>query len=451
MKLNFLGAAETVTGSKYLIESSSDQRILIDCGMFQGLKTLRLKNWEEFPVDPKTINAIVLTHAHIDHSGYIPRLVKQGFKGDIYCTDATYELCEILLYDSASIKEEDAKYARKKNFSKHKSPEPLYTTKDVERSLGLFRTVSYGQGFEIGDFKVQFQYAGHILGAASALIKVDSKSLFFTGDLGRANDLLMYPPKPLPNVDYLIMESTYGNRCHGDVDPLEALKEIILKARKNKSTLMIPSFAVGRTQLILYCLEQIFKKEPDLKMPVYLNSPMATEVTSLYQSYCQYHKIHKDECRSLSGGAHFVKSVEESKKLNENTEPKIIIAGSGMISGGRILHHLQAFGADPKNIILLVGFQAMGTRGAALKNGEKELKMHGRYFPIEASIENLDIYSAHADQNELLDWLGSSDVSPGKVFLVHGEAEAADILRRKIEERYGFDVQVATSSLTVMG
>lgn len=434
MKLKFLGAAGTVTGSRYLLESHKGHRILIDCGLFQGLKNLRLRNWESFPVAPNSIEAIVLTHAHIDHSGYIPKIVKEGFSGEIHASHATKALAEILLEDSAHIKEEEAEYANRKKFSKHDPALALYTKQDVVRALPLFRAHGYQQEFWIGDFKIKFIPAGHILGACSVLVECEGKKILFSGDLGRDNDLLMKAPHKPPACDYLIMESTYGDRLHDAVDPIEALDEILEEALKNKSVLMIPSFAVGRAQLLLYCIYKVFEKYPHLKMPVFVNSPMASEVTDLYQRFLEDHKLDEAMCRHVCNSARFVQSIEESKALNRMDGPMIIIAASGMLTGGRILHHLEAFGADPKNMILMVGFQAQGTRGARLIRGERSIKFHGYYHDINAKLIELEFFSAHADQQELIKWLQSMPTKPRKIFLTHGEPEAAALLKQKLVE-----------------
>lgn len=443
VKITFLGAAGTVTGSRYLIQSNSGQRILIDCGLFQGLKQLRLRNWAKFPIPPKTISAIILTHAHIDHSGYIPKLVQEGFEKEIYCTPATRALAEILLEDSAKLKEEEAEYANRKQFSKHKPALPLYTSEDVTNAMPLFRTKHLKETFVLGDFKIRFSYAGHILGAVSVLVECDGKSIFFSGDLGRSNDLLMKAPNPPLEADYIVMESTYGDRLHPTLDPIVEMKNLIKQVIERKSILLIPSFAVGRAQTLLYCIYKIFEQNPDLRIPLFVNSPMADKVTDLYRKFIDEHKLGDDVCRKICADATFIKSIEESKALNMQKGPMIIISASGMLTGGRILHHLQAFGEDPKNIILLVGFQAAGTRGYDLAHGEKMIKFFGYHHQINAEVENFDFLSAHADQRGLLDWLGSAKTKPRKVFLSHGEPHAADLLRRKIEEELKLETIVA--------
>lgn len=443
MKIKFLGAAGTVTGSKYLLESNSGQRVLVDCGLFQGLKQLRLRNWENFLVNPESISALILTHAHLDHSGYIPKLVKEGFSNEIFCTSPTRALAEILLEDSAQLKEEEAEYANRKNFSKHHPALPLYTDEDVQKSLKLFRTRNLKEEFSHGDFKIKFYEAGHIIGAVSVLIEADGVSILFSGDLGRFNDLLIDPPAHPPVTDYIVMESTYGDRLHPNIDPIEAMKELIQSTMEKQSVLLVASFAVGRAQTILYAIYKAFEQYPNLRMPVYVNSPMAKSATKIAQQFINEHKIDKDTAQKIYSIATFVADVNESKELNKKSGPMIIISASGMLTGGRILHHLQAFGDDPDNTIVLAGFQAAGTRGAALARGEKSIKFFGYYHDIEAQIKNFDFLSAHADQSELLTWLKSAASKPKKVFLSHGEPEAADTLRRKIEEDLNLNVKVA--------
>lgn len=443
MKIKFLGAAGTVTGSKYLLESNSGQRILIDCGLFQGLKQLRLRNWEKFSIDPKSISAMILTHAHLDHSGYIPKLVKEGFSNEIFCTPPTRALAEILLEDSAQLKEEEAEYANRKNFSKHHPALPLYTDEDVQKSLKLFRSKNLKEEFSIGDFKIKFYEAGHIIGAVSALIEADDVRILFSGDLGRSNDLLIDPPAHPPVTDYIVMESTYGDRSHPNIDPIEAMKELIQSTIEKQSVLLIASFAVGRAQTMIYSIFKVFEKYPNLRMPVFVNSPMAESATRIAQQFINEQKLDKSTSQRMYEIATFIADVNESKELNKQSGPMIIISASGMLTGGRILHHLQAFGDDPNNTIVLAGFQAAGTRGAALARGERLIKFFGYYHDIEAQVKQFDFLSAHADQQELLEWLKSASSRPKKVFLSHGEPEAADTLRRKIEEELNLVVKVA--------
>lgn len=434
MKITFLGAAGTVTGSKYLLEIGKT-RVLVDCGLFQGLKDLRLKNWSPLSVAPKTIEAVILTHAHLDHSGYLPLLIKQGFKGKVYCTQGTRDLCKILLPDSGYLQEEEARYANRRGFSKHKPALPLYTQEDAENSLAYLYPVSFHTPFEIGDsIKVSFIPAGHILGASMVRLENAGKKILFTGDLGRPIDPIMQPPEPVDETDYLIVESTYGNRRHDPTDPGLKLAEIINRTVKRGGVIVIPAFAVGRTQTLLYYI-QLLKKEkliPDL--PVFLNSPMAINTSQLYCEYRPEQRLTHQECKDVCNVAKYINTAEESKGLNSFTTPVVIISASGMATGGRILHHLKAYAPDAKNTILLVGFQAAGTRGQTIASGAEAVKIHGEYVPIRAEVCVIDNLSAHADYAEILDWLSHFKRAPRTTFITHGEPAAADAMRRRIEE-----------------
>jgi metallo-beta-lactamase family protein len=434
MKITFLGATGTVTGSKYLVETGKT-RILIDCGLFQGLKDLRLKNWVPLPINPAEIDAIVLTHAHLDHSGYLPLIIKQGFKGKIYCTQGTRDLCKILLPDSGYLQEEEARYANKRSFSKHKPALPLYTEEDAENSLAFFHPVPFNTPFKISDaIEVSFIPAGHNVGAAIAPLESEGKKILFTGDLGRPIDPIMKAPEQVDEADYLIVESTYGNRRHNPQDPKLTLAEIINRTYKRGGVIVIPSFAVGRAQTLLYYL-QLLKKEkliPDL--PVFLNSPMAINASHLYCEYHPEHRLSHQECKDVCNVAKYIKTVDESKQINTLKTPAVIISASGMATGGRILHHLKAYAPDAKNTILLAGFQAAGTRGQTIANGAEAVKIHGEYVPIRAEVCVIDNLSAHADYAEILDWLAHFKRAPQTTFITHGEPAAADAMRRRIEE-----------------
>lgn len=437
MELKFLGATGTVTGSKYLL-TSGNQRILVDCGLFQGLKQLRLKNWAKLPVDPKTIDVVVLTHAHIDHTGYLPLLVKNGFSGKVICTEATHELCKILLPDAAHLQEEEAEYANRRGFSKHQPALPLYTQEDAANALALFNSFKYEQVVSLGhDNVLTFHLNGHILGSASVRIHNPSTSIVFSGDIGRPNDILMKPPVPIKQADYLVVESTYGNRLHVQDDPKVKLAQIINKTVKRKGIVVIPVFAVGRAQELLYYIH-LLKASGAIaeNIPVYLNSPMAVDATAIFTHYQVEHRLTKEECIALNKTAHIVNSVEESRALNETKGPMIILSASGMASGGRVVHHIKAFAPKSNNTILFVGFQAAGTRGAAMLDGAKEIKIHGEYIPVRASVELIPNLSAHADYAEILTWLGHFEAPPKKTFIVHGEPVAADAMRHHIEEQY---------------
>lgn len=446
MKITFLGATGTVTGSKYLLESDS-QRVLVDCGLFQGLKQLRLKNWKPLPIDPASIDAVVLTHAHIDHTGYLPLLVKNGFSGKVYCSRATMDLCQILLPDSAYLQEEEARYANKRGFSKHNPAMPLYTQEDAERALELLVPVDFEQDVQVTKgVGARFFPAGHILGASIIILRClegdAERSILFSGDLGRPHDPLMLPPEIIKQADYLVLESTYGDRLHDSIDPEIKLAEIINRTYQRGGIMVVPVFAVGRAQEFLYFIQSLKTKRLIPDIPVYLNSPMAVDATEIFMRHSDKHKLSKAECKQLANSARMVNSVEESRALNEIRHPVIILSASGMASGGRVVHHIKAFGPDPRNTILFAGYQAVGTRGAAMLNGAESVKIHGDYVPINAEVDFISNLSAHADYNEILDWLRHFEKSPTKTFLTHGEPLAADALRHQIEEKLGWDVVV---------
>lgn len=449
MKIQFLGATGTVTGSKYLLTNKDGKQIMVDCGLFQGLKNLRERNWANFPVNLDKISAIILTHAHIDHSGYIPKLFRDGYRNEIYCTHGTRALAGILLIDSARIQEEEAQYANKKQYSKHNPALALYSEMDALASLALFRTKEFTETFNIDGFTVQFYKAGHILGASFVLIEADGKKVLFSGDLGRNDDLLMAAPHLPVAADYVVIESTYGNRIHPDLDPVNEFKKLVEKIRKRKSVLLIPSFAVGRAQAIILILYKLFEQYPDLRVPIYLNSPMAKEVTELYAKYSSDHKLSHEESRKIFGSVKIISSIDESKRLNEGHGPLIIISASGMLTGGRILHHLEAYGGNADNILLLPGFQAEGTRGYDIAHGERRIKFHGAYHQLKLEVEQFDFLSAHADQNGLLKWLEQIPAKPKKVFITHGEAIAADTLRREIIEKLELNASVPLDQETI--
>lgn len=443
MKLTFLGATGTVTGSRYLL-SSQGENILVDCGLFQGYKQLRLRNWEAFPFDVREIAAVVLTHAHLDHSGYLPLLVRQGFNGPIYCSEATLDLCKILLPDSGRLLEEEASFANRHGTSKHRPALPLYSEADAVRALRHFSTVKFGAHFDIGkQFSVELRRAGHILGAAMVVVRSAARSVLFSGDLGRPNDPVIVPPAPLPKTDYLVVESTYGNRRHDPADPSVLLGQTIRDTAGRGGVIVIPSFAVGRAQTLLYYIGLLkgSGKIP-LSLPVYLNSPMAVDVTALYRQHPHEHRLNHAECEQMCHAAKIVNSVEESIALNERQLPMVIIAGSGMATGGRVLHHLMAFAPDPRNTILFVGYQPGGTRGAAMLAGVPAIKIFGQYTPLRARVVQIDNLSAHADGGEILAWLGQAGHVPKRTFITHGEPDAADALRKLIDEQLGWDCRV---------
>ncbi len=442
MKLTFLGAAGTVTGSKYLV-TTEHERVLIDCGLYQGVKQLRLRNWQRLPVDLETLDAVILSHAHIDHSGYLPALVRDGYRGRVYCTPPTEELCRILLPDSGRLNEEDASYANRKGFSKHRPALPLYTEEDASRALEQLVGLEFGEPLAIGGLRIRIRPAGHILGAGSVEVTHRGGALLFSGDLGRADDLLMYPPEAPGSPNWVVLESTYGDRRHAEADPIAELAALLERTLSRNGTLLIPTFAVGRAQTILYCLHQVFQRGLAPRVPVYLNSPMATSVTRLYQRFCEYHRLSPDLCDEVWGSTHFVRSVEESRELSERGSfPAVILSASGMATGGRILHHLKALAPGRRNTILLPGFQAPGTRGDAIARGGDAVKIHGKYAPGRAEVAQFDLLSAHADQRGLLDWLAKCAQTPKQVYVTHGEAVPADALRREIAEAHGIVARV---------
>jgi metallo-beta-lactamase family protein len=443
MNLKFLGATGTVTGSKYLL-TSGKKRILIDCGLFQGLKQLRLKNWAPLPINPKDVDAVVLTHAHIDHSGYLPLFVKNGFSGKVYCSEATRDLCEILLPDAAHLQEEEAEYANRRGFSKHHPALPLYTKEDAQAALQLLTPVEFDQDINLGDdLTLRLSPNGHILGSAFVRLQNSKTSILFSGDIGRPNDILMKAPARIKQADYLVLESTYGNRLHSHEDPKLKLAEIINKTTHRKGIVIIPVFAVGRAQELLYYIH-LLKSSGAIadNIPVYLNSPMAADATEIFSHHRENHRLTPEQSNALFHTAHMVNSVEESRRLNEARGPMIILSASGMASGGRVIHHLKAFAPNHNNTILFVGFQAAGTRGAAMLDGAESIKIHGEYIPVRANVEYVSNLSAHADYSEIIDWLGGFETPPKKTFITHGEPIAADAMRLHIEEQLNWQVVV---------
>lgn len=440
--LQFLGAAGTVTGSRYLIEAGG-HRVLVDCGLFQGYKQLRERNWAPFPVEPGSIDAVVLTHAHLDHSGYLPALVKQGFRGRIHCTESSVALCGLLLPDSGHLLEEEAKYAARKGYSRHANPLPLYTQEDAQRSLRQLHGHEYGQDVEVvPGIRARFHPAGHILGAAHVSLDVHGHRLHFSGDLGRQHESLMNPPSPLPACDLLVCESTYGNRAHVPIDQEAELAPIVRRVAARGGVIVIPAFAVGRAQALLLHLARLRQRGEIPAVPVFLNSPMAVNATELYHRHHAEHHVADADCDAMYALATFVNSVEESKALNRRRGPMIIISASGMATGGRVLHHLEAFGPDDRNAILLAGYQAGGTRGAALAGGARTLRMFGRDVPIRAEVVQLQGFSGHADAEELLAWMRTAPEAPRMVYVTHGEPDASDTLRARIQRELGWSAHV---------
>jgi metallo-beta-lactamase family protein len=404
LNLSFLGGAGTVTGSKYLVEHEK-HKLLVDCGLFQGFKALRLKNWASFPVEPGSIDAVILTHAHLDHCGYLPLLIKRGFRGPVYCSRATGDVCAILLPDAGHLQEKDAEFANRHGFSKHKPALPLYTLEDARAALEHLTPIPFDQERTLsGGGTVRLRRSGHILGAGSVQLDWAGITTVFSGDLGRYEDPVMVDPISVERADYLLVESTYGDRRHAKRDPADALAyQLKLEGRLSN-------------------------------VPVFLDSPMALDASEIFCRDTEDHKLSEAECRRACAVARYIRGVEESKALTANPLPKVIISASGMATGGRVLHHLKRYAPDPKNTILFAGFQAGGTRGAAMLSGVESVKIHGEYVPVRAQIRNLDMLSAHADADEIMRWLRGFRAAPRMTFVIHGEASASDALRHRIEE-----------------
>ena len=452
MRLTSFGGAAGVTGSKHLLEAAG-RRLLIDCGMFQGEKSGRLRNWEPPPFDPKGIDAVLLTHGHLDHCGYLPRLVKAGFRGPIHATRAGREVARVILMDSARLQEEDAEQANRDGWSKHRPALPLYDTADVERALHQFRSVEYGRPIHLGHLEIRFHYAGHILGAAGILVDDGGRRIWFSGDIGRLEDPVMFPPRPPDAVDALVMESTYGDRTHPPGSPEDQLAEVLAGIIERRGVLLVPSFAVGRAQALMLLLDRLLRRRPELELPIYLSSPMAAEVSELYRNYPGEHRLTAEELESVFSRVRIVEHAQRARRLDRKEGPFVIIAGSGMLTGGRILGHLLAHGMDPDNRVLLTGYQAPGTRGRALLDGERELKIQGRRFMLEAKVDMLEGLSAHADRDELRQWLAAAPAPPRQVWLVHGEAPAraalAEALRADLGDEQGLRVRELPEGETV--
>lgn len=439
MRLQFLGGTGTVTGSKYLLEAGG-KRLLVDCGLFQGWKTLRLRNWAALPFDPASLDAVVLTHAHLDHSGYLPLLVRHGFRGPVYCTSATAELCGILLPDSGQLLEEEAGYANKRKSSRHEPALPLYTEEDALRSLVRLKPCAFDQDFDLDRIGLRFRPAGHILGAAIVELTHAGRRIVFSGDIGRLNDIVMKPPSTISHADWLLVESTYGNRLHEQEDARVKLGQIIRRTVAQSGVVLIPSFAVGRAQSLLYLIHLLQKSGEIPHVPVYLNSPMALDATEIFMRHAGEHKLDRDQCAAMCRAAVAVQSAEDSKALNRQRGPMIILSASGMATGGRVLHHLQAFAPDPRNAIVFSGFQAGGTRGAAILGGASHVRIYGEDVPIRASVDSLPNCSAHADAGEIMSWLRGFITPPKRTFVVHGEPDAADALRHRIADELHWQV-----------
>ncbi|HEY0820404.1 MAG TPA: MBL fold metallo-hydrolase [Rhizobacter sp.] len=449
MQLQFLGATGTVTGSKYLLGTAGGQ-VLVDCGLFQGYKQMRLRNWAPLPVDPAQVRAVVLTHAHLDHSGYLPLLVKNGFRGKVYCSHATRELCEILLMDSAHLLEEEAAYANRKGFSKHQPALPLYTQQDAQRSLKHLHGVEFDAPFSpVPGLHAKLTWSGHMLGSSFARFHDGERSVLFSGDVGRPTDLLLRAAHAVEAADHLVCESTYGDRLHERVDVLASLAEVIGRTAARGGVVVIPAFAVGRAQALLHALAVLKARRAIPSLPVYLNSPMASRALDVYRRHPELHRLNHAQFDAMMDSVHVVESIEESRALNGRHGPMVIIAASGMATGGRVVHHLRALAPDHRNTILFTSYQAGGTRGASFLAGAKTVRMLGTDVPVRAEVAMLDNLSAHADAGELLDWLRSLPRAPRKTFITHGEPAAADALRQRIERELRWDCTVPEYLQTV--
>lgn len=446
--LTFLGAAGTVTGSKYLLEVGS-RRILVDCGLFQGLKELRLRNWQALPIQPSSLDAVVLTHVHLDHSGYLPRLVAQGFRGRIFCTPGTRDLCTLVLPDSARIQEEDAANANRFHYTKHHPALPLYTSEDAERALTQLQPVGYERPVPVAPgIEVEFINAGHLLGSAYARVTVDDHVILFGGDLGRYDRPVLPDPKPVASADILLVESTYGDRLHEPDDDGARLAAIINKVAEQKGKLIIPAFAIGRVEEVIYWLKRLEDAQRIPTMPVYVDSPMAARALQFYAQRADeldpdMRPASRGVCTFCTNRMTTIASPQQSIELVASRQPAIVIAASGMATGGRVIHHLEATLPSPRNTVLFVGFQAAGTRGRTLLEGATSVRMKGRDIPVAATIEHLNSMSAHADAGEILRWLSGFTRPPAMTYLVHGEPNALDGLRRRIETTLKWPVHIA--------
>lgn len=449
LKLTFLGGAGTVTGSKYLLEHTG-RRILIDCGLFQGYKNLRELNWEPFPVDVSQLDCVVLTHAHLDHSGALPLLLRNGFRGPIFATPATIDLCNLLLPDSGRLQEEEAEYLNRHKASKHQPALPLYTEEDARHALRYMQAIHFNEPVEVmPGMRISLRPAGHILGAASAEVQIDGVSVVFSGDLGRDDDLIMKPPSPPGSADYLVVESTYGDRLHEPESNETLLAEIIHRTAGRGGSIVIPAFAVGRAQALLFLLSRLKARRSIPDLPVFLDSPMAIDMTEIYHRHRTEHRLSPEECKGLCRVATMVRSTDESRALNGIRYPSIIISASGMATGGRVLHHLKRLAPDRRNTIVLAGYQSGGTRGARLAAGEKSIRIFGEEVAVHAEVALLRGMSAHADAGQLMRWMASASKAPKKVFLTHGEPGPADTLRLRVETELGWPAAVPRLGQTV--
>ncbi len=461
--IQFLGAAGTVTGSKHLINTSDDftgrtgMQVLIDCGLFQGQKEWREKNWSDPPLPVKEIDAVILTHAHLDHTGWVPRLVKQGYRGPIYATPPTVDLCGVLLADSGHLQEEDAKFHNKKKSSKHDPALPLYTMEDAQEAMQYFRPVNVGETMPLrGDVNFRFVRAAHIVGSSMVEISAAGKRLLFTGDIGRVRDSEIAPgrvvysgPTEGESADLLVMESTYGNRLHPHTDPRPQMAKLISDTVKRGGCIVVPAFAVERTQKFLFMIKELMESGAIPRIPVYADSPMAIDAVKIFLKHCEEFSAETKQLIARYGSPetwdnfHFAVTPEESKKINDSRYPCVIVSSNGMCMGGRIQHHLLQRLPDPKNLVLFIGFQAPGTRGRQIKDGSADVKIFGEIVPVRAQVAALEQFSDHADTPELLEWLRTFKNQPEMTYLVHGEPAASEALQKSIEQELRWRAQVA--------
>jgi metallo-beta-lactamase family protein len=447
MKVKFIGGAGTVTGSKTLIESNGI-RILVDCGLFQGIKPLRELNWEPLPVLPSSIDFVLLTHGHLDHCGWLPRLVNQGFKGKIYCTSPTKDVAKLILLDSAKIQEEEAQNANQGNYSKHQIAEPLYTVEQAEQVFPLFRVIKTNEVVNLdAEIYAIFTNAGHIIGATTIELRLENKILVFSGDIGQDDDALMYAPTKPTKGDYIFLESTYGNRIHPDIDAKIELETYINNTVEKGGTIIIPSFAVERAQTVMYLLWQLKVEGKIPNIPYIIDTPMGIRVLDIFENNQKWHKLPPQDYVAMCQMFTMISDYQETIDAIYNKNPKVVIAASGMITGGRVLSYLEHYIGLPETTVIIIGYQAEGTRGRKLLEGAKEIKIYGKYYEVKANVFEIESLSAHGDQNDLLNWLSVLENIPKafgtkRVFLVHGENQATDELRIKIKEKYGFDCTI---------
>jgi metallo-beta-lactamase family protein len=446
--ITFLGAAETVTGSRYLVEAEGI-RVLVDCGLFQGWKKLRERNWATPRFDPSSLDAVLFTHAHIDHTGYFPKLCALGYSGSAYCTAGTGDLLQILLPDSGYLQEEEAYHANKWRYSKHRPALPLYTRDDAISSLSQLKTVPFYERFEpCKGVSAKFSRAGHIVGSACLHLEIAGITITFTGDVGRPVDPIMKPPDTLEATDFLVTESTYGDRRHPDEDVFGAIESIVNDTVDKKGVILVPSFAVGRSQHLLRIVSVLKEQKRIPDIPVFLDSPMAISATAIFKAHREDHRLSDEETERMCDVTSYSRTPDDSKAIDRSSGPMIVISASGMATGGRILHHLEHFLPGERNTVLFVGYQAVGTRGRSLVDGSDEIKLHGHYVPVRARVTEVRGLSAHADYREMLDWLERGSLSPKRVFVTHGEPAAADAFRRRLKDRFHWDAVIPEDGST---